>query len=63
MNELQKTAIACLISAIVSGGVSTWGTVSALNVHIEYIKEAVKQNSRDIAVINNHLYMEERGRG
>lgn len=33
-----------ILSAVISGAISSFATVSALNVHISYLREAVKDH-------------------
>lgn len=55
MDALMLTVLASVASGVIAGGVSTWGTVKALQVHIDYLNAAVKRHDEELIQIRRRL--------
>jgi hypothetical protein len=51
---LEKIAPA-LVVGIITGGISSFGTVSAMQVHISYLRESIERHDKSIENLQDYV--------
>lgn len=50
-----ETLVTAIGTAVITGGLSAWGTVAALRVHIDYLRSSIERHDVEIRCLREKI--------